>query len=110
MSATLCTSCGGRGGDGPFACSRCGGTGAEPAPERRSTDAELLTFHRDFILDAALQLALANRVDIREMDLSPVEVAAQLVYDFDDLLTATEAGHGLRAKVGGSDDGEGEDA
>ncbi len=80
-------------------------TGLSPDEHNRAQgDARILTESRDFILDAALRVLLAGSIDLRGID--PIEAAAMLVYDFDDLVQATREGHGLRANVGGSDTGD----
>lgn len=77
------------------------------ARHRDIYDAAILLDHRDFILEASLKIALARHMTINPNDPpSPVDMAAQLVYDFDDLVSATRAGRGLRAGAGGTDQGE----
>ena len=64
--------------------------------------ASRLERHREFILDAALRVALSGAIRLEGMP--PVDVAAMLVDDYYSLLEATRIGRGLNTTIADDDE------
>jgi len=64
--------------------------------------ASRLERHREFILDAALRVALSGAIQLEGTP--PVDVAAMIVDDYYNLLEATRIGRGLNATIADDDE------